>query len=98
MKSSFVSQAVLVLGVAALLVVLVVGGPSHVSLEMPWHGPDMHSSLPHAAPGSTLLTVAAQPGVSMAGVLRTGSSPAIERAGFRVLTPLDATRLDHPPR
>jgi hypothetical protein len=97
MTHSFVSQF-LVLGVAALLVVLVVGGPSHASLEMLWHGPDMHNSSPHAGPGSTLLTAAAQPGVSMAGVLRTGSTAATERAGFRVLAPLDATRLDHPPR
>ena len=98
MTNSFVSHMVLVLGVTALLFVLVLCGPSRASLEMPWHGPDMHSSLPHAAPGSTLLTVAAQPGAGMASVLRTGSSPAIERIGFRVVTPLYATRLDHPPR
>ena len=87
-----------VLGLGALMVVLMLGGPAHASLELPWHGPDLHSSLPHPAPGSSLLTVAAQPGAGIAGSIRSNSLPAIESAGFRVHPQLEATRLDHPPR
>lgn len=92
------SNLVLPLGVAALLVVLVLGGHAHASLEMPWHGPDVHSSLPHAAPGSTLITVAAQSTASEPGSIRIESSQAVETVDFRVVSQVAGSRFDHPPR
>ena len=98
MRNSFVSHLILVLGAGAFLIVLVLGGRAHASLEMPWHGPDMHSSLPHPAPGSSLLTVAAQSGTGIAGSIPLNSWRAVESDGFRVLPQLEMTGLDHPPR
>jgi hypothetical protein len=92
------SNLVLVLGVSALLIVLMLGGPAHASLELSWHGPDMHSSLPHPAPGSALITLAAQAAASVSGSIPIDSSPAVETVGFRVVSQVAATRLDHPPR
>src|SRR5438128_216470 len=97
-SDSCVPRAGLVLGVVALLVVMLLAGPAHASLETPWHGPDMHGSVPHPAPGSTLLTAAPQPGVGLAESVDPGPAFAVYSNGFRVVAQLDASRLDHPPR
>lgn len=84
---------------ASMVVVLgvLVVGIGEVPNSKPWHGPDAHSPIPHAAHGGTSLTQSAQPTGQAAFLL-----PAPWRSSHEEPDSsqgrLETRRVDHPPR
>ena len=81
-----------------ILIALVFAVPGRPSAEAPWHGPDLHSSLPHPAPGSSLTSTAIQPAQALAQEPLSLQGIVAIPTSLRVAQQLEGNALDHPPR